>query len=352
MAAITERNGRYQVRIRRDGFRTVTKSFHLKRDAVAFGRRVEADMEAGRWREDTAGAAPTFSEALQQYRQEVVPRFRDADTYRWSYEAMSLEPFAAKPIDEVSSRDVAAWRDRLAEGRKPGTVVRQLALLSAVFTWAVKEQGWCADNPVQKVRRPRVVDSRSRTLTAEEMDWLTSTVQDEPAWLGSAFIVLARSAMRRGELFSVRLADVDASASKLRLHETKNGRARDVPLDPVALAAVCVLMAGAVARGDDRLIPLGAVGSISTAFSRLVKRAQARYEQACLCRGVEPVAGFLADLRLHDLRHHAVTLWASTGSLSVMELMQISGHLSPRLLARYTHLSATSLAAKMGNLVI
>lgn len=48
MASIIERNGRYLVRVRMQGFPTVTKTFNRKADGAAWGRRVETDMEAGR----------------------------------------------------------------------------------------------------------------------------------------------------------------------------------------------------------------------------------------------------------------------------------------------------------------
>lgn len=77
MASIIERNGRYLVRVRVHGFKTVTKTFNRKSDGAAWGRRVETDMEAGRWKENVL-LVPTFGEVLREYRRVVMPRLKGA----------------------------------------------------------------------------------------------------------------------------------------------------------------------------------------------------------------------------------------------------------------------------------
>ncbi len=72
MANITERNGRFYVRVRREGFPTVAKTFTKKVDAAAWARRTESDMEGGRWINPATTtpqpvATLTLREALQQY---------------------------------------------------------------------------------------------------------------------------------------------------------------------------------------------------------------------------------------------------------------------------------------------
>ena len=52
------------------------------------------------------------------------------------------------------------------------------------------------------------------------------------------------------------------------------------------------------------------------------------------------------DLRFHDLRHEAISHFFELG-LSVPEVSLVSGHKDPRMLARYTHLRACEVAAKL-----
>lgn len=347
MATITQRAGRFFVRVRKKGFPTVTKTFTRRSDAAAWARRVEADMESGRWT-SAATRPPTFREVVSEYRQVVAPTFKGADTYRYRFDEFEAASFANKPITEISPTDLAAWRDEQLLERLPGTVVRKLAMISGILTWAMKERGWITTNPAAFVSRPRSVDARDRTLSTKEVELLMQAARTSRArWLAPALIVLMNTAMRRGELCGLRRQDVDFDQAVARLDDTKNGSSRDVPLCPQSCAALRELDQLAKQRGDDLLLPVGPPGSLSTRFKGTVGRARAMYEVECMERGIKPVMGFLDDLRLHDLRHHAVTKWASTGALSLVELMAISGHKTPRMLMRYTHLQASGVALKL-----
>lgn len=55
----------------------------------------------------------------------------------------------------------------------------------------------------------------------------------------------------------------------------------------------------------------------------------------------------IGGLRLHDLRHEATSRFFEKG-LNVMEVASVTGHKTLQMLKRYTHLSATDLAARLG----
>jgi hypothetical protein len=162
MASITERNGRFLVRVRREGFPTVTKTFTRRSDGAAWARRLEADMESGRWRASPA-EVPTLRAAIQEYRKVVAPKMKGASTYRYRFDEFERLPFAALRISEVPVADLARWRDEQLAILRPGTVARKLAMLSSMFNWAQKERGWLTRNPLVQIRRPRADDSRTRT---------------------------------------------------------------------------------------------------------------------------------------------------------------------------------------------
>lgn len=352
MAAIIERQGRYLVRVRRAGFKPVAKTFTIKKDAQAYGRMVEADMESGRWVAETT-RAPSLRDAIKTYRTTVAPAMKGATTYRYRFDEFEALPFAHKLIDKVTAADFATWRDAQCALHKPGTVVRKLAMLSAIFGWARTERGWLAVNPLSAVRKPRVSDSRSRVMSDDEVAYLMAAAMTSKArWLAAAVTIALHSAMRRGELFGLKRGDIDFDAAVAHLSDTKAGCSRDVPLCPRSLSALRELDADASERGEDALLPFGQVGSLSTRFKRTVHRARAMYEADCAASGSSPDDSVFFDLRWHDLRHCAVTTWATTGALSLPELMSVSGHKTPCMLARYTHLSASSLATKLAGISV
>ena len=350
MGTIVERNGRYLIRVRRKGLKPIAKTFTTKRDAQAFGRKTEADMESGRYAAE-AHRAPSLKEAIKVYRVTVALTMKGAAAYKYRFDEFEALSFAHKPVNEVTPSDLATWRDQQSGLHKPGTVLRKLAMLSSIFSFCLKERGWVAANPVAAIRKPRANDCRNRIMSDEEVAYLMcAAMTSKAAWLAPALTIQLHGAMRRAELFGLKRGDVDYELAVAHLSETKAGGGRDVPLCPRSLSALKELDSDAAARGEEALMPFGEVGSFSTRFKVTVRRARAMYEADCSAAGSVPDVLVLANLRLHDLRHCAVTMWASTGKLSIPELQAVSGHRTMSCLSRYISLSATSLAGKLATL--
>ncbi len=347
MPTIIKRGDRFLARVRRNGFKPVSQTFIRKSDALSWGRRVESDMQAGRWT-DAAACIPTLAEAISEYRIKVASKLKGARDYGYSFKEIESS-LGRAPVSQIKPPDLAEWRDSLAaRGLKPATVTRRLGLLSGVLSWCQKEKGWIAENPMRLVRKPTVRDSRTRTLSEHEVAYLNVALAASRAvWLVDAVTVLIRTAMRRSELVQLRCDDVFVDRSIARLRDTKNGEARDVPLCPQAKAAIQKLKTAAEARGDGRLLPIADPEAVSFAFRRAVIRGRARYEEDCVAAGRLTDPGFMQGIRLHDLRHHSLSEWARTGTMSLFDLMKISGHKSPRMLARYVNITSEQVAAKM-----
>ena len=351
MACITERNGKFTVRVRRDGFDSVTKTFTRKQDAAAWARKVEVDMESGRW-QDVKSSVPTLRDAIPLYRAAVAIKLKGADKYAYWFDELAASRLAERRVSDITPAHLAVWRDsQESAGLKPGTVVRKMGLVSGLLTWCHKERGWLTSNPMRGVSKPRVNDSRDRILSDEELTCLQAAARSSRAtWLGDALVVLVRSAMRRGELWGLRVGDIDFSKSTAHLSDTKNGMARDVPLCPMAREALQRLVTSAQARNSACLVPVSDPAAISLAFRRTLARTRCQYKKDCASSGRVIDSAFLANTRLHDMRHVAVSAWANTGALSMVELMAISGHKTPRMLSRYAHTNASTLAKKIGSL--
>ena len=369
MASIIERQGRFTVRVRRDGWKPVAKTFTLKRDAIAWGRKVEADMESGRWQE-ASSEVPTMAEALRTYRSGPAAALKGSATYAYWFDELEASSMSTKRLTDITPADLSAWRDKQpGAGLKPGTVVRKLGLLSGLLTWCWRGQGWLTCNPLKSVTKPRVNDARDRVLSDDELAALQGAAKTSRApWIGDALTVLVRSAMRRGELWGLKVDDIDFERSTCYLADTKNGTARTVPLCPtarealkrLAVAAQALAVSRAASRGsgfealpgneNPAVIPLSDPHALSLAFRRTVGRARASYGKACALNGIKPDPSFLADLHLHDLRHTAVSRVAQDGNLSLIEIAAVSGHRSLKMVQRYAHIDAAKLAVKLAGM--
>lgn len=347
MASITERGGKFFVRVRIKGLPTVSKTFSRRSDAERWGRKVQVELECGTWAPSKT-TAPTLKAAVQAYRKTVGAKLRGAAHYARHWDSYEALPWASKPIDQVTPDDLATWRDEQLERLAPGTVRKSLTLLSCIFTYAVKQRQWLDRNPLGQIVWPKPGAGRTRVVTDDEMRYLLAAAERSKAtWMKPAIVLLARSAMRRGELFSLRRCDVDLEARVAHLSITKNGTARDVPLCPVSVDAMRQLLKLADDGDSAPLLPVASAVYVSIRFIATVKRARAMYEADCAIEGVQPDDGFARDLPLHALRHTAATFSASSGQLSVQQLQAITGHRSLAMLQRYTHLSASQLAGRL-----
>jgi hypothetical protein len=66
-------SGKFNVRIHRTGYPSLTKTFVQRSDAEKWARSVESEMDRGVFHDRTEAEATTLAEALERYRREITP---------------------------------------------------------------------------------------------------------------------------------------------------------------------------------------------------------------------------------------------------------------------------------------
>ena len=343
MASITEKNGKFHVRVFRKGGGAVCKSFAVRKDAANWGKQTEADIQAGRWKPANVSDGLTLGEALAKYKREVTPAKKGAVQEGYVIGAIMAAKMAEKNLASIRGVDIASLRDQWkGEGLAAATIVRRLAIVSHVFEVACKEWAIDVPNPVKLVGKPKVSNARERRLFDGELDAVLAA--SESGDLPTVARLAVATAMRLSEIGGLQWADVSLTNRTATLRDTKNGSARTVPLSPEALKT----LGGLVRRIDGALFDMDS-HSMSTAWRRAVKRARAVYEAKCATNGTAVAADYLVDLHLHDLRHEATSRLFEMGVFNVMEIASITGHKTLQMLARYTHVQAARLADKLAH---
>jgi integrase len=324
MATIRKRGSSWQAQVRREGFPPLSKTFPSKADAAAWARDQERAIDRAEL-PTTARALKglTVGDLLRRYSEAITPTKRGAEPEQYRIRTILRHDLAQVALNKLSPAAVAQYRDDRLKLVQPGTVRRELAIVQHCFEVAKKEWGLpIPANPVQQIAIPGAQKSRERRLEEGESNILASAALAS-AWYIHPLIALAiETGMRRGELLSIRWRDVDMTAPTIRILKTKNGHPRTIPLTPKAVEILASLE-----RKDERVLPV-TPNAVRLAWERLRKRA-----------GLE-------DLRLHDLRHEAVSRFFEYG-LTVPEVALISGHRDPRMLSRYTHLRPEKVAEKL-----
>jgi integrase len=329
MATIRKRGSRWQVQVRKQGFPPITKSFHRRTDAEAWGRLKEVEAETGQlpMLHRQAGAKLTVSELLTRYDDEVTCHKRGAKSESARIRVIKRQQIAAVSIDDLTASHVAAYRDvRLKEVSGP-SVRREMTILRHCLEIARKE--WRVGlhgNPAAEVSRPADSKPRTRRLTSTDLKELDLALsQCRNPLVKPVFLFALATGMRRSEVLSLTWENVRWKDKTAFLPTTKNGDSREVPLSPPALSILKERRKGKPITGV--VFPISA-NALRLAWERTKRRAK------------------VTDLRFHDLRHEAISRYFELG-LSVPEVSLISGHKDSRMLFRYTHLKATDVANRL-----
>ena len=328
MATFRQRNNKWQARIQKKGYETVTKSFNTKADAIKWATQVEAQIDKGTFTNTSLAERTVFAELIHRYLKEIVSHTKSASEDSYRLRALARKSIGQLNMMALTPRKIAEYRDIRLQEVSAGTVIRELAYFSSIINHSRREWGINIDNPISLVRKPQSPPSRKRVLSPEEQEILLSSLKprrhDSNHWILFIVQFALETAMRQGEILVLTWKDIDLNKRTAHLQTTKNGDSRTVPL---STRAVQILQE--IPRSiDGRVFPMNKA-ALAANFSNACKRAD------------------IKDLHFHDLRHTAITNMASKFS-NILELSAVTGHKQLSMLKRYYHPKAEDLALKLG----
>lgn len=320
MATIRRHGAGWRAEVNRRGIRK-SRVFATKQEARDWAARAEWEILNA----DQVASATTLGEAMNRYANEVSPTKRGE---RWEVirlAKLGRDPVASIPIADLRPHHLADWRDRRLAEVSPGSVIREMQVLSAVLSQARREWGLIKVNPLSDVRRPKTPLPRDRLPTGDEIERLRHSAGEDlghaTARAFHAFLFALETAMRAGEIVSLRWPQIDTDRRVARLLVTKNGRPRDVPLSGEAIRLL-------------EALPPGMDPAFGLSSSQL----------ASLSRKIRDRAG-IEGLTFHDSRHAAIT--SLSRKLDVLALARMVGHTDIRQLQTYYNESAEDLAKRL-----
>lgn len=338
MASITQYRGKtWRALIRKTGYRSISKTFPTKQQAVIWATATEAAMIAGEHRNVNAEArTTTVRELFEKFRDEVTPMRKGK---RWEKVRINMilriADFPHRRLDQISPEDIREYRDMRLKVVAAASVNRELNLISGIFTHAIKEWGSpMRENPVHLITRPKGNGKwRNRRWTQADLDALLKVCKwdiTKPPRVGRDYVPWAvqlsiETSMRLGELCKLKVGDVHIAERYIELGDTKNGDDRQVPLTKFAQQLLLPLTQGR--RSTDPLIPLKS-DSLGNYFREFRNQAN------------------MVDIRFHDTRHEAATR-LSRKLANVLELSAVTGHRDLKSLKRYYNPTVMELAEKL-----
>jgi integrase len=328
MAALRNRNGKWEARIRRKGQPTLSKSFQSKQDAERWSRGIESDIDKGTYTNTVLAERLLFKEIIGRYIQEVTLTTRSMKEDRYRLNAMARHWIGNLTMLQLTPIKVAEYRDERLKLVSAGAVIRELAYISSIVNHSRREWGINMVNPIPLVKKPPTPIGRNRILNQDELNRLLSAckprVKNGNIWVYPIVQFALATAMRRGEMLGLRWSDINCQTRTAYIALTKNGTSRTVPLSTDALDILNKLPRNI----DGRVFPINGP-NLSVIFEKVLRIAK------------------IDDFHFHDLRHMAITKLAEKLP-NLIELSAVSGHKSLSMLKRYYHPSAEHLANKLG----
>ncbi|MCS6304910.1 MAG: site-specific integrase [Nitrospira sp.] len=215
---------------------------------------------------------------------------------------------------------------RLSENVTPATINREMSTLKHALSKAVE---WkllrkTAREELVAIRKYQEPDGRLRYLSGDaEAERLLQACE---TWLKPIVQTALHTGMRKGELLGLTWDCVDMTHGFIRLKQTKNGKARALPLNETLWG----LFSGLRTHLD---VPWVFHDDAGHRWNDV----RHGFERACEAAG-------LTDFHFHDLRHTFAS-WLIMRGVPLATVSNLLGHTTPTMTLRYAHLSPKHLTS-------
>ena len=192
-----------------------------------------ADAKAKTRRE----AADTFRNVADKYLVAIKGRLRPrtcAENERYLLDV--CRSLHSRSIHSIRRRQIADCLSEIERDRGAVSAIHARAVLSAMFTWAIRDGYELPANPVLGTNRPRAAKSRERILTDPELRAIWRASGDDD--YGRIVRLLILTGQRRDEVGGMRWSEIAGDRWTIPGDRTKNHRKHMLPLVPVALAMI------------------------------------------------------------------------------------------------------------------
>jgi integrase len=230
-------------------------------------------------------------------------------------------------LDQITRSDLITLLANHRKTHAPGSCNRLTILLRYLFNTAIKNGDvGITKNPMDGHPLMKEDNKQERFLTSEEAEVLYEKLKlSDNVMLQYIVPMLILTGARKREVLDARWEDFDFERRSWRIHTTKLGRPRHVPLSDGAVAL---------------LHSMKRFSGCPWAFPN-PKTLKPYVSIFCSWNTARKAAG-LKEVRIHDLRHSFASFLVNSGR-TLYEVQHLLGHTQIKTTQRYSHLTQDTL---------
>ncbi len=269
----------------------------------------------------------TFGEIWKKY-SEWMTKASAADD-RLRYNKHLKKRFANKTLPEISPFELERMKhDLLKQDLSPATVKHCLVLVRQIINKAAHWNLWQGDNPVKKVKIPKLNNNRERFLSRVEAELLLSELAKISRQVHDMTLLSLYTGMRAGEIFSLRWIHLDFHNGLIHIADPKGGQARKAFMTDTVKGMLKKWKPEHEEPNGYVFIARtgGRIGSVSDTFCRVADKL--------FNTGIDDPRQRVC---FHTCRHSFAS-WLALGGTPLLTLKELLGHKSINMTMRYAHL--------------
>lgn len=331
----------------RDGYERRYTIGRLNESSIASARKVAKEL---RTQVDAGGdpvdanrkkrLAETIADLARDFKTDHLPKKRPATARDYTYliDEYILKNMGSKRVADVTYADVAQMHRKITRAGKGTTANRAVAVLSRMFTEAIK-LGIVTVNPTKSIERNEET-KRERFLNADELERLLDALtklEDQEA--ANIFRLILLTGARKSEILAARWDMFDlAEGTWTKLsHHTKQKKVHTLPLSAPARLLLVDIKKAQAAQPSEYVFPVRRLSTKKNTVENKPYRQNVKNAWASVLKLAK-----IDDFRMHDMRHSYASFLVAEG-MSLPLIGRLLGHTQTATTQRYAHLDIDPL---------
>lgn len=252
-----------------------------------------------------------------------------------------------KRLDEIVLLDLERIRKRMEKAEKaPRTIQYVKSIVRQIYTFATAHSLYSGDIPTGLFLKNKKFDNaRKRYLTPDEARLLLNELQKHSVTLYRMALLSLNTAMRFGEIASLRWQHINLENREILVVDPKNSETRSVFMTEEVERLFLSMAKGAP---NDLVLPSRHKrNSEGDALPRIQDSVSNVFDKVVRDLGLnDGVTDRRMRVVFHSLRHTAAS-WLVNSGVGLPVIGKVLGHKSLKMTERYSHVSDNSVRSAM-----